>query len=246
MKKYFLKSAQIALVLVYLVIFAGAFVRLTGSGMGCPDWPKCFGYYIPPTEQSELLFTAGKEYDKGQVIIKDEALLVAKADFVAQTNFDHANWDKYTKHDYAIFNPIHTWVEYINRLLGALAGIACVITFGLSFGYWKENKNLIILTFLICVLMGFQAWLGKTVVDSVLNPFKITTHMLAALLIVALQLIVIYRVKQNNTTIVLNKKFNLILIASLLLTLVQIVLGTSVRELRHRKPLHHFYLIKHL
>jgi cytochrome c oxidase assembly protein subunit 15 len=38
--------------------------------------------------------------------------------------------------------------------------------------------------------MGFQAWLGKTVVDSVLNPFKITTHMLAALLIVALQLIV--------------------------------------------------------
>jgi cytochrome c oxidase assembly protein subunit 15 len=42
--------------------------------------------------------------------------------------------------------------------------------------------------------MGFQAWLGKTVVDSVLNPFKITTHMLAALLIVA-QLIVIYTVK---------------------------------------------------
>jgi hypothetical protein len=61
--------------------FAGAFVRLTGSGMGCPDWPKCFGYYIPPTEQSELLFTAAKEYDKGQVIIK--SLLVAKADFVS-------------------------------------------------------------------------------------------------------------------------------------------------------------------
>jgi cytochrome c oxidase assembly protein subunit 15 len=229
-KKHFLKSAQIALILVYLVIFAGAFVRLTGSGMGCPDWPKCFGYYIPPTEQSELLFAANKEYDKGQVIIKDESLLVAKAEFVSKSNFDEANWEKYTKHDYAIFNPIHTWVEYINRLLGALAGIACVITFGLSFFYWKENKNLIILTFVICVLMGFQAWLGKTVVDSVLNPFKITTHMLAALLIVALQLIVIFSVTANKKTIVFNKKFNLILIASLLLTLVQIVLGTSVRE----------------
>ncbi len=230
MKKYFLKSAQIALVLVYLVIFAGAFVRLTGSGMGCPDWPKCFGYYIPPTEKSELLFTAEKEYDKGQVIIKDESLLVAKAAFVSNSHFNSADWEKYTKHDYAIFNPIHTWVEYINRLLGALAGIACVITFALSFGYWKENKKLILLTFLICILMGFQAWLGKTVVDSVLNPFKITTHMLAALLIVAFQLIVINSVQTIRKPFGLNKKFNCILIVALALTIVQIVLGTTVRE----------------
>ena len=230
MQKYFLKSAKIALVLVYLVIFAGAFVRLTGSGMGCPDWPKCFGYYIPPTEQKELLFTSNKEYNEGQVIIKDEALLVAKSDFTSKLNFDATNWEKYTKHDYAIFNPIHTWVEYINRLLGALAGIACVITFILSFGYWTTQKKLILLTFLICVLMGFQAWLGKTVVDSDLSPYKITTHMLAALLIVAFQLFVIYTVQNIKKTTDYNSKFNTILLVSLVLTLIQIVLGTDVRE----------------
>ena len=230
MQKYFLKSAQIALVLVYLVIFAGAFVRLTGSGMGCPDWPKCFGYYIPPTEKKELLFTAQKEYDKGQVIIKNEMLLVAKTDFTTKSNFDASNWEKYTKHDYAIFNPIHTWVEYINRLLGALAGIACVVTFILAFGLRKEKKLLLLLTFLVCVLMGFQAWLGKTVVDSDLSPYKITTHMLAALLIVAFQLIVIYTTKNTKKIVRYNAKFNTVLLLSLVLTLIQIVLGTDVRE----------------
>ncbi|WP_158728791.1 MULTISPECIES: heme A synthase [unclassified Flavobacterium] len=230
MQKYFLKSAKIALVLVYLVIFAGAFVRLTGSGMGCPDWPKCFGYYIPPTDQKELLFTPNKEYNKGQVIIKEESLLVAKEDFVAKENFETPNWIPYQKHDYAIFNPIHTWVEYINRLFGALAGIACVLTLILSFGYRKQQKNLIYMSFFVCVLMAFQAWLGKTVVDSVLSPYKITTHMLAALLILAIQLVVIYSVKTNNKPVVFNTKFNTILLVSLALTIVQIVLGTDVRE----------------
>ena len=230
MKKYFLPSAKAALVLVYLVIVAGALVRMTGSGMGCPDWPKCFGYYIPPTEEKELLYTIGKEYSKGQVIIKDKALLVAKDHFVAPRNFENTHWEKYTKHDYAIFNPFHTWVEYLNRLVGALAGIACIIALFFSFGYWKENNKIFFYSLLICFLMGFQAWLGKTVVDSVLNPYKITTHMLAALLIVAVQLYVIYSVQEKQKTKSLDAEFKWVLIAALGLTILQIILGTQVRE----------------
>lgn len=230
MKKYFLTSAKTALVLVYLVIIAGALVRMTGSGMGCPDWPKCFGYYIPPTEEKELLYTVGKEYSKGQVIIKNESLLVAKEDFVAPNNFENTKWEKYTKHDYAIFNPFHTWVEYLNRLVGALAGIACLITLFLSFSYWKENKKLILFNLLICFLMGFQAWLGKTVVDSVLNPYKITTHMLAALLIVAVQLYVIYAVQEKKSNKKSDAEFKWVLYAALVFTVIQIIFGTQVRE----------------
>jgi cytochrome c oxidase assembly protein subunit 15 len=230
MKKYFLPSAKTALVLVYLVILAGALVRMTGSGMGCPDWPKCFGYYIPPTEEKELLYTVGKEYSKGQVIIKDESLLVAKDHFVAPKNFESAHWEKYTKHDYAIFNPLHTWVEYLNRLVGALAGMACLVALVFSFGFWKENKKLIFYCLLICFLMGFQAWLGKTVVDSVLNPYKITTHMLAALLIVAVQLYVIYSVQENKKIKTFDNEFKWVLYAALGLTVVQIIFGTQVRE----------------
>ena len=230
MKKRFLPSAKAALVLVYLVIIAGALVRMTGSGMGCPDWPKCFGYYIPPTEEKELLYTKGKDYSKGQVIIKDETLLVAKDHFIAPTNFESSQWEKYTKHDYAIFNPFHTWVEYLNRLVGALAGIACLIALVLSFSFWKEKKQLVFLNLLICFLMGFQAWLGKTVVDSVLNPYKITTHMLAALLIVAVQLYVIYAIQEKKKARILDNEFKWILFAALGLTIVQIIFGTQVRE----------------
>lgn len=230
MQKKFTKIAKISLVLVYLVIVAGAVVRMTGSGMGCPDWPKCFGYYIPPTDITELQWKPEKEFKKGQVIIVDEALWTAKESFSTSTTYDSKNWAPYTKHDYAIFNPFHTWTEFINRLFGALAGLGTLIMAIASFTYWKKQKSITILSWVVVLAMGFQAWLGATVVYSVLAPAKITIHMVMALFIVALILYLIHATSIQLKSLTPDKTTRNLIIFVLATTLVQVVLGTQVRQ----------------
>lgn len=230
MKTRFLTVAKVSLVLVYFVIIAGALVRMTGSGMGCPDWPKCFGYYIPPTDVEELTWRPQRSFEKGQVIIKDDALLVAASDFTTTQTFDPQQWRPYTKHDYAIFNPTHTWIEYLNRLCGALAGLAVVFMAWKSRVFWKTRKKVVWLSWLVVLMMGFQAWLGATVVYSVLNPIKITVHMVVALVIVAAILYIIRLASPANLPSKRDALFSGLLWASLLLTLIQVILGTQVRQ----------------
>lgn len=226
----FRKIAKIALVLVYLVIVAGAVVRMTGSGMGCPDWPKCFGYYIPPTEISELQWQPDRSFQKGQVIIQEEALQVARESFTTGSSFDASHWEPYTKHDYALFNPWHTWIEYINRLFGALAGLATLLLAITSIRYWKKKKRITVLSWLVVVGMVFQAWLGATVVYSVLEPAKITVHMMMALVIVALLLYIIYFANVHKKNIHFDRPTLNIAILAICLTCVQIIMGTQVRQ----------------
>ena len=230
MQKHFRTIAKIALVTVYLVIIAGTVVRMTGSGMGCPDWPKCFGHYIPPTDISELQWQTGKTFKKGEVIIKNESLWVANKNFVASDTYEPKNWTLYTKHDYAVFNAAHTWTEFINRLFGALAGLATLVMAIASISYWKKAKLIPILSWLVVLGMGFQAWLGAVVVYSVLEPVKITIHMVMALVIVGMILYILFITKRPAKKRPYNKRTTQLLWLALIITLVQVILGTEVRQ----------------
>lgn len=224
------KAVKASLILVYLVIIAGALVRMTGSGMGCPDWPKCFGYYIPPTDASVLEWQPEKIFEKGQVIIFDEALKVATRDFTTTENYAASNWKDYTKHDYATFNVWHTWIEYINRLVGALSGVAILIMAILSFRERKRNKWIPILSVLSVFMIVFQAWLGATVVYSVLSPVKITIHMIMALVIVGVLIYLLFISRAQQPQVQISALYKRAMLLALLLTLVQVALGTQVRQ----------------
>lgn len=231
MKKWLVILSRIEIVLIFLVIIAGSVVRMSGSGMGCPDWPKCFGHLIPPTERAQLDWKPNTSFSKKQIIIKDETLFYALEDFTSAESYNEANWQQYTKHDYALFNPVHTWIEYINRLIGALSGLPMLLMVIISFFLLRENWRYLLLSLAGLFMLGFEAWLGKLVVDGNLIPGSITIHMIGALLIVAILLVLNALVeKEESFNLGLSKSFRLFSLISIVLTLVQIGLGTQVRE----------------
>ena len=192
MIKNFKTTIITSFILVLLVIFAGSMVRMTGSGMGCPDWPKCFGYLIPPTTEKDVFWKSNFNYKKGVMILRNEKFYSAKIDFLSSNEFISSNWLEYTKHDYNEFSVINTWFEFINRFIGAIAGLSTLIMFLFSFNFLKTKPVVTIMSFIVVLSMLFQAWLGKLVVDSNLSPYKITVHMLMAIVILSL-IIFIYK-----------------------------------------------------
>ncbi|MEZ7946465.1 MAG: COX15/CtaA family protein [Flavobacteriaceae bacterium] len=230
MKNRFPTIVKITLASLYLIFLAGSIVRMTGSGMGCPDWPKCFGYYIPPTSEEQITWQPNSIYEEGMIIIKDEVLFVAEQEVRTASIFDENNWEKYTKHEYATFNKFHTWVEYINRLVTVLSGFIFLFLLAGSLKFRKENKWIPIISFIAFFFMLVEAVLGKMVVDSNLKPTMITIHMVIGLLIIGLVLRLLFIIRKEKTSYKYHALFNKLLILSVIFSLIQIAMGTQVRQ----------------
>src|SRR6476469_6767863 len=173
----------LTVVAVYLLILVGGVVRSTGSGMGCPDWPKCFGQWVPPTQASQLPPNY-KEVYTAQRVAKNQKLArtLQKLGFAQVAGSIFAHPTQYIETD---FNPVKTWIEYVNRLLGALIGIFVFLTVVFALPYWRRDRTIFWLAFASFLLTGVQGYLGSLVVSTNLLPVMVTIHMALALLIVA-------------------------------------------------------------
>lgn len=213
---------------IFLVVIAGGVVRMSGSGMGCPDWPKCFGQYVPPTSIDELPENYKDIYSEKRAKKIDKfSLYLEKLGLNEKAEQLRSDESLLEEQD---FNAVQTWTEYINRLTGALSGLFMLTCLLVSL-FVKNNRNkLVFLAFVQLIVTFFQAWMGSIVVATNLLPWVLTIHMLLAVVIIVIQLLHIRATYLRPTKIQVSKVFKNLVWLSILLSLIQILAGTQVRQ----------------
>ena len=134
------RVAEIALAALTLIVLTGAAVRLTGSGLGCPDWPKCYGKIAPPLET-------------------------------------------------------HAWIEFGNRLLSGLVGLAAAAAGVLAWRRRPSRRDLALIGALLPLGVLGQAVLGGFTVRYHLAPGFVMGHYALSMLILVAAVALAWRAR---------------------------------------------------
>lgn len=212
------RLAWLALIALIFLVFAGAIVRVTGSGLGCPDWPTCWGCLIPPTSVEQ--------------IDVDKLDLEKFKKHAARKGMDPDKITRETVLD--SFDPVHTWIEYSNRLATMPLGLATLLLTIFSFRS-RQHKKWIISLSVFCLLdVIVNAVMGAIVVRSGLKPGIITTHMALALLLIVVLVTVIWlsRPDRKQVEMAANLRRRLLLVSALFFACLfcEGILGSQLRE----------------
>ncbi len=214
------RVALAALISVIVLIFVGALVRATGAGLGCPDWPFCWGCYVPPTSVEQV------DFDKIDMerFKRKVARLGQDPDMITEESLRN------------MFNPVHVWTEYINRLTSLPVGLFTLLAAGMSFGQWRRGRRLVAFCgWLSLVVVLVNAWLGRNVVLSGLKPGIITTHMALAIFLLGLLVYMAWRGADRPWSLPLaasaRRKLQVLIVVLLGLTIFEGLMGSQVREM---------------
>lgn len=212
------RLACAALVAVLCLIFIGAIVRVTGAGMGCPDWPKCWGLLIPPTSVEEVDFDKlpiEKFRKKAEGMGRDPASITRES-LMRE------------------FNPRHVWIEFTNRLSSLPVGFLTLATFIASFWQRKVRPKVFWFSFAALFLVLANAWMGARVVYSGISPGVLSTHLALAMLLICTLTYCMWAGTETPRKLVMSSKAGLArkTIAFLLLAVVaEGIIGAQIREM---------------
>jgi cytochrome c oxidase assembly protein subunit 15 len=135
----FRSAAWAGLVLLTLIVFTGAAVRLTGSGLGCADWPRCTNTHLAPPDQ------------------------------------------------------LHALIEFSNRSLSGLVGVATVLIMAMAFLRRPLRRDLAVLATLLPLGVVAQAVLGGYTVREKLAPGFVMSHFCLSMIILIAAVALVWR-----------------------------------------------------
>lgn len=188
---------------IYFLILVGGIVRATGSGMGCPDWPKCFGSWVPPTDISQLPSNYKEIYGEK---------LKGEVEFNAVKT-----WIEYINRLIGVAIGFLVFGTFVSSLIS----------------FRKKDKTIVFLSLLATILVAFEGWLGSKVVSSELHPVMITLHMILSVIIVFILLYAVarsYNYVIEVEDVADKSSLSFLVSAAIFLTTGQVLLGTQVRE----------------
>lgn len=225
--KSFRRTGILACSSVLLLFLLGGLVRVTGSGMGCPDWPKCFGLWAPPTCECQLPPNYQDVFLEKRIRkVERFAAVLEKLGFAEKAQKIRSDKTILIPEE---FNATKAWIEYINRVFGVLAGLFSLGFFAIAFlGKYAAKIRVYALLGLIMLLVN--AWLGSIVVATNLLPGLVSLHFMLSFACVFFFMLALHGVKafESKTKEPRSKYLWLLL---LVLILVEVLLGTFAREM---------------
>ena len=195
--------------------------------MGCPDWPRCFGRWTPPTSAGQLPENY-KEVNSSFREKKNQKFIHYLRAFGFQATAEKMQQDKSILEE-EDFNVTKAWIEYVNRLVGVMIGLLIVALFWKSIRLRKQYPSIFFFSLIVLVTVILQGWFGSIVVSTNLTTWTVTVHMLLAMLMVGV-LVYLLRLSESSQEYPTLPGMKGVVLTCIATLLIQIFLGTQVRE----------------
>ncbi|HEX6928546.1 MAG TPA: COX15/CtaA family protein [Gammaproteobacteria bacterium] len=231
------RLALLGAVLAFCVVILGAFVRLSYAGLGCPDWPVCYGHLTWPTEEAQIE-TANTAFPERPVEVEKawkeqvHRFLAAMLGMIVFALALLASW-RTRGHRYLLFAAaaaaaagIVTYVKGWIPLASFLSALSILLPLYGMFAWRDENWRARFTAGLLALII-VQAMLGMWTVTLLVKPIIVTGHLLGGMATFVLLLLLWLRdrnapkVNQDGR----HSKLRRFAIVALGVVIVQIFLG---------------------